>query len=102
MAQNIFKDFYKDPVDYNMKHLKSTLIMVLVGVIRTKGWTQKEAAKALDISQPRMSNLFKGHLHKFSVDNLIELLVRIGYSVEVAFDPKNEAKPLQMTLGKVD
>ncbi len=100
MTQNIFKEFSSDPVVYNMKHLKSTLLIVLVQMIRMKGWTQKEAAKELEVSQPRMSNLFKGHLEKFSIDSLIEMLVRIGYKVEPTFDPTNLASPMRMELKK--
>lgn len=98
MAQNVFEEFSTDPVAFNMKNLKVKLLMVLITMIRQKGWTQAEAAEQLQVSQPRMSNLFKGHLEKFSIDKILEMLVRIGYKVEPTFDPTNAAEPMQMTL----
>lgn len=100
MSQNLFELFTADPVEYNMKHLKTQLFMVLITLIRQKGWTQAAAAQELSISTPRMSNLFRGYLDKFSIDALLEMLVRIGYKLDADFDPENKAQPLVMTLKK--
>jgi predicted XRE-type DNA-binding protein len=43
----------------NMK-LRSTLMMALEQHIRTKGWTQAEAARQLGVTQPRVSDLLRG------------------------------------------
>jgi predicted XRE-type DNA-binding protein len=100
MSQNIFELFTADPVEYNMKHLKVQLFAALTKLIREKRWTQTEAAQELNVSPPRMSNLFKGHLEKFSIDALIEMLVRIGYKLDVDFDPDNRQQPLTMNVKK--
>lgn len=100
MSQNIFELFTTDQVESNIKHLKSNLVMVLVTLIRQKGWTQTVAAKNLNVSAPRMSNLLKGHLSKFSIDTLLEMLVRAGYKIDVDFNPENENQPLKMKLKK--
>ncbi len=100
MSQNIFELFTADPVEYNMKHLKVQLFAALTKLIRENGWTQTEAAQALNISSPRMSNLFKGYLEKFSIDALIEMLVRIGYKLDVDFNPDNRQQPLTMNVKK--
>ncbi|GKQ31218.1 MULTISPECIES: helix-turn-helix domain-containing protein [Pseudomonas syringae group] len=83
-----------------MKHLKVQLFAALTKLIRENGWTQTEAAQALNISSPRMSNLFKGYLEKFSIDALIEMLVRIGYKLDVDFNPDNRQQPLTMNVKK--
>ena len=100
MSQNIFELFTADPVEYNMKHLKVQLFAALTKLIRENGWTQTEAAQALNISSPRMSNLFKGYLEKFSIDALIEMLVRMGYKLDVDFNPDNRQQPLTMNVKK--
>lgn len=100
MSQNIFELFTDDPVEYNMKHLKTQLFMTLITLIRQKGWSQAAAANELCVSAPRMSNLFKGYLEKFSIDTLLEMLVRIGYKLDADFDPENSAQPLVMNLKK--
>lgn len=100
MGQNIFEIFTDDPVVYNMQHLKSQLFMVLITLIREKGWTQAKAAEELNVSRPRMSNLFKGYLGKFSIDSLLEMLVRSGYKLDADFDPTNKNLPLIVNLKK--
>ncbi|WP_455927057.1 helix-turn-helix domain-containing protein [Pseudomonas capeferrum] len=100
MSQNLFELFTDDPVEFNMKHLKTQLFMVLIALIRQKGWNQATAAHELSITKPRMSNLFKGYLEKFSIDALLQMLVRIGYKVDADFDPENSARPLVMNLKK--
>lgn len=100
MSQNIFELFTTDPVEYNMKHLKTQLFMTLITLIQQKEWTQAVAAKKLNVSAPRMSNLFKGYLEKFSIDTLLEMLVRIGYKIDVDFNPENDNQPLKMKLKK--
>lgn len=102
MSQNIFQLFSDDPVEFNLKHLKSQLFMALIKLIRERGMSQAEAAQLLKISQPRVSNLFKGHLEKFSIDGLLEMLVRLGYKVETTFNSDNVAQPLVMSLSKTD
>lgn len=100
MSQNLFELFTDDPVEYNMKHLKTQLFMVLIHLIRQKGWKQADAAKALKVSAPRMSNLFNGYLDKFSIDTLLEMLVRIGFKIDADFNPENADRPLVMKLKK--
>lgn len=100
MSQNLFEMFTADPVEYNMKHLKVQLFAALIKLIREKGWSQTEAAQQLNISSPRMSNLFKGYLEKFSIDALLEMLVRIGYKLEADFNPENRELPLVLNVKK--
>ena len=98
--QNYFSDFTQDPVAANMKLIKAKLAAVLINMIEARGWTQKKAAQELGISQPRISNLFRGYLSKFSIDFLLELLGKIGYKTELDYDPNNASKPLEIHLKK--
>jgi predicted XRE-type DNA-binding protein len=52
-------------------------------LISSRGWTQSEAAKALGVSQPRISDLVRGKFDKFSADTLIEMLGRAGVEVTI-------------------
>jgi predicted XRE-type DNA-binding protein len=49
------------------------------------GWdvTQAAAAKRLGLTQPRMNDLLRGRINKFSLDALINLATRAGLSVRV-------------------
>lgn len=66
----------------NLK-IRSSLMTQVVEEIKAQGWTQREAAGRLGITQPRVSDLFRGELGKFSLDSLVNMLVAMGKSVEL-------------------
>ena len=45
--------------------------------------TQTVAAKKLGLTQPRMNDLLRGRVNKFSLDALINIAARTGLSVRV-------------------
>lgn len=97
-TQNLYELFSEDPVEFNLQALKAKLAIALVELIRAKQWTQVTAAQKLQITQPRMSNLVRGKLEKFSIDALLEMLVRAGYKLETDYDPSNDKEPLSLTV----
>ncbi|OPF95038.1 hypothetical protein I8G32_03949 [Rhodopseudomonas palustris] len=44
--------------------------------------TQAEAAKRLGVTQPRMNDLLRGRIDKFSLDALMLLATAVGLTVE--------------------
>ena len=67
----------------NMK-LRAELMDEIRNRIGTEAWTQAEAAKRLGITQPRVSDLLRGKLSKFSLDTLVNMLAALGSEVEVS------------------
>ena len=63
--------------------MRSDLLIALTE--RVKGWkiTQAEAAKRLDITQPRLNDLVRGRINNFSLDTLVTLARKAGLSVEL-------------------
>jgi predicted XRE-type DNA-binding protein len=53
----------------------------LTKLIEARGLTQAAAAKLLGVTQPRVSDLVRGKLDRFSVDTLIEMLGHAGATV---------------------
>ena len=51
--------------------------------IKARGWTQAEAADFFGETQPRISNLLKGEISRFSIDRLINMLARAGLQVSL-------------------
>jgi len=72
-----------DPVVAKNLKVRSGLIMVLEQEIKTRGLTQKAAALLLGVSQPRVSDLMKGKIDKFSIDVLINMLAALGMDVTI-------------------
>ena len=66
----------------NMK-LRSDLMMEVERYVRTLDVTQVEAAKQLGLTQPRLNDLLKGKIDKFSLDALVNILARAGRQVSV-------------------
>lgn len=44
---------------------------------------QADAAQRLGVSQPRISDLMRGKIHRFSVDMLVTLLGKMGAEVRL-------------------
>ena len=70
----------------NMKARAELMIAIREAIA---GWnvTQAEAAKRLGLTQPRMNDLLRGRINKFSLDMLINLATRAGLDVRVDVKP---------------
>ncbi|AYA90399.1 MULTISPECIES: helix-turn-helix domain-containing protein [Stenotrophomonas] len=99
-SQNLFEMLSDDPVEFNIDALKAKLAIALVAFAREEGLTQAAVADRLMVSQPRISNLFRGRLEKFSIDALLAMLIRSGYKIESTFNPSNVSAPFYMEVKK--
>lgn len=95
---NPFELISSDPVEYNSMALKSNLLIILVKHIRDNGWTQSSAAHLLEVTQPRVSNLMNGKTDKFSVDTLMGMFFKLGYSLDMRFNPLDKSNPLEIKV----
>lgn len=57
---------------------RADLMMEIAEAIRTHGWTQAEAAKHCGITQPRMNDLVRGRVSRFSLDALVNIAAKFG------------------------
>jgi predicted XRE-type DNA-binding protein len=48
-----------------------------------KGLTQSQAAKRLGVTRPRITDLLRGRIDKFSLDTLVIMLSKAGMHVEM-------------------
>jgi predicted XRE-type DNA-binding protein len=60
---------------------RSMLMIQLREIIRKERWTQAVAAKRCGVSQPRINDLIRGKIDKFSIDALIEMATALGRRV---------------------
>lgn len=67
---------------------RSELMLRLEQVIRRRRLTQARAAKLLGVTQPRISDLMRGKIDRFSIDTLIQLLARAGMNVSITVAPR--------------
>jgi predicted XRE-type DNA-binding protein len=72
--------------------IQSGLALALEREIKGRKWTQAAAAKALGLAQPRVNDLLRGRLDRFSIDALIEYLSRIGVQVRMETSPAKRTR----------
>jgi predicted XRE-type DNA-binding protein len=76
--RSVFRDLGFDEAEARVLEMRADLMAALREHIKERGWTQSEAAKALRITQPRVSALMKGAWRDFSADMLLVLAARVG------------------------
>lgn len=80
---NVFADLgFASEEAQNLK-LRADLMIEVAKLIETQGLTQAAAAALLGVTQPRISDLVRGKIDRFSVDSLIEMLGRAGATVSL-------------------
>jgi len=84
---DIFKDLGFSPAESRNLRLRSELMTALRKLIETEGLTQADAAKRLKVSQPRISDLIRGKISRFSLDTLVNMLTDAGMDVAVKIKP---------------
>ena len=80
---NVFADLGFDPAEATNLQLRSDLMLQLRKRLTARGATQAQAARLLGVSQPRISDLYRGKIERFSVDTLIKFLGKTGADVRV-------------------
>lgn len=83
---NVFADLDFPPEEAAILAMRADMMAQLRLTIEKRKWTQAEAAKALGVSQSRVSDLMRGKWDKFSLDMLVTLATRAGlhYKLKLA------------------
>jgi predicted XRE-type DNA-binding protein len=68
--ESIWDAIEDDPAEAQNMKLRSAMMTALCGYIKSEGLTQKQAAKKLGVTQPRISDLMRGHIDLFAIDSL--------------------------------
>jgi predicted XRE-type DNA-binding protein len=62
---------------------RAEMMIAIREIVAAWGVTQAAAAKKLGLTQPRMNDLLRGRINKFSLDTLMDLATRAGLAVRV-------------------
>lgn len=81
--ESIWDAIEDDPAKAASLRLRSQLMMEVSDYVKKSGLTQAEAAKMLGTTQPRLNDVLKGKIEKCSVDRLVNMLVLVGYTVDL-------------------
>lgn len=90
---NVFADLGFDPIeaeqlkDESDRQIKADLKIQLMdevaNVIRERHLKQEEAARVLDVTRPRVSDVMTGKASKFTIDALVDMLQKLGKVVKL-------------------
>lgn len=78
---NVFLDVGFPPGEAENLMLRAQLMSRVRDAAR--GMSQREAAKRFGVTQPRLNDLLRGRIDKFSLDALVNMLGRAGMRVEM-------------------
>ncbi|MEP6679232.1 MAG: helix-turn-helix transcriptional regulator [Betaproteobacteria bacterium] len=62
---------------------RAELMQQIAAVVKSAGWTQTEAAERCGIAQPRMNDLLRGRVSRFSLDALVNIATALGRRVHM-------------------
>ena len=80
---NVFLDIGFSPEEAHNLLLRSELMSRIERYVKRNSMTQTEAARALGVTQPRLNDLLRGKIDKFSLDALVNMLAHAGMRVEM-------------------
>ena len=66
----------------NMR-VRADLMIAVQRYVSKNALTQLQAAKRLGITQPRLNDLLRGKIDKFSLDALVNMVARAGMQVKL-------------------
>ncbi|MGJ7549594.1 helix-turn-helix domain-containing protein [Pseudomonas alloputida] len=88
-STSVWDALVDSPEEAENLRLRSKLMRELTRAVRAWDLPQKDAAKRLRVTQPRLSELLNGKIDKFSLDALVNLLANAD--LEVDFTVKGKA-----------
>ena len=83
---NVWDAIADTPEESANLSLRSDLMDEIEAIIKTNGWTQKEAAKRCGVTQPRINDLLRGRIARFSLDALVNIASALGRKVRVSLE----------------
>jgi predicted XRE-type DNA-binding protein len=67
-------------------HARADLMRQIVELIAANGWKQVEAAERCGVTQPRINDLLRGRVSRFSLDALVNIATALGRRVHLELD----------------
>jgi predicted XRE-type DNA-binding protein len=65
---------------------RAELMRQITAIVEHHQWTQARAASHCGITQPRMNDLLRGHVSRFSLDALVNIATAMGHRVHVELE----------------
>jgi predicted XRE-type DNA-binding protein len=83
---NVWDAIADTPEEAANLSLRYDLMESIGAIVKQNGWTQAEAARRCGVTQPRINDLLRGRISRFSVDALVNIAAALGRRVTVSLD----------------
>ncbi len=80
---DVFQDLGFTSGDSEKLRIKAKLMAAIEAYIAEKSLTQEQAADLMGVSRPRISDVVRGKIDKFTIDALVDMLTRAGFQVDI-------------------
>lgn len=84
--ENVWDALADTPEEAANLTMRSDIMIKIEKIVKENGWTQAEAAKRCGVSQPRINDLLRGRISRFSLDALVNIASALGRKVRVSLD----------------
>jgi predicted XRE-type DNA-binding protein len=84
---NVFRDLGFSAEESEHLLVRADLLLQLQKTLAMRELSQVQAARLLQVTQPRVSDLLRGRIDLFSTDSLIDMLARLGVRVRFVLKP---------------
>jgi predicted XRE-type DNA-binding protein len=82
-SENVFLDCGFPPAEAENLRIRAKMMMALTGYIQERKVTQSRAARIMGVSQPRISDLVRGKIGRFTIDTLVNMVTAAGLKADV-------------------
>ncbi len=65
---------------------RAELMRQIAALVEKQAWTQLEAARRCGVTQPRINDLLRGRVSRFSLDALVNISTALGCRVRVELE----------------
>lgn len=83
MYANVWDAIADTPEQAANLRSRAELMQKITARVKQQAWTQNEAASRCGVTQPRMNDLLRGRVSRFSLDALVNIATALGFRVRL-------------------
>ena len=87
---NVFRDLGFAREEAGNLKVRADLMIQISKLIRSRRLTQDQAAALFGVTQPRVSDVVRGKIERFSIDTLVAMLGHAGVQVQFTLGRKSK------------
>lgn len=65
---------------------RADLMRQISAILKAREWTQAAAARHCGVTQPRINDLMRGRVSRFSLDALVNIATALGHRVHIELE----------------